>query len=191
MAHAHGTGDETADTDRRDEGLEVLAGAPEQLVTVAVRVVEMGDFLDLAQRGLSGIATGDLHVGTLQLPDGLLEGGLAGDFPAAGAIAIALGLQHQHAVVALVHLQVQGPGGRRRVDHHAEHIGGIGAPAFEIAGQDGDIAQSTDIHRTHSSSLSPALPRGWLVCRFKQRGARATSSNGTSENRWEGGGDFL
>ncbi|MDT4877281.1 hypothetical protein FQZ97_1127890 [compost metagenome] len=154
-------------------------------MTVAVRVVEVDDFLDLAQGGFRGVATGDLYVGALQFLDGLLEGRLAGDFPAAGTIAITLGLQHQHAVVALIHLQVQGTGGRRRVDHHAEHIGGIGAPAFEIAGQDGDIAQSTDIHRTHSSLLSPARRRGWLVCRFKQCGARATSSDGTSENRWE------
>jgi hypothetical protein len=133
MAHAQVAGDEGVNPDRRDKAGEVLARAPEQLMAIAVRVLEACQGLHLAVRDFSGAATLDLHVGLFQLGDGLLERRRTGQLPTTGTIAITLGTFDQQAVGTLVHLQQQGVG--VAVDcHHAQHVGGVVTPLHQVTG---------------------------------------------------------
>ncbi|MNT21031.1 hypothetical protein D3C72_1563540 [compost metagenome] len=134
MAHAQFVGNEPFDAHRRDETGEVLQRAPEDFVTVAIRVAEVHQLLDLAQLGLGRGTTGHLHIGLLQLADRLFQRRLAGHFPAAGTEAVLDVLLHQDAVVALVHLQVQVRVVIRADDHHAQHLACVVAPLRQVAG---------------------------------------------------------
>ncbi|MCY1295278.1 hypothetical protein D9M70_446090 [compost metagenome] len=145
MAHPEVAGDEAGDASRGNEGGEVLLRAPEQLVTITVRIGEARQCLHLAAGGFDGASAMDLDIGGLELGDGLLEGGLAGHFPTAGAVAVTVGPLHQDAVGAVVHLQVKTlvrPG----IHHHAEHPGGVILPALQVCRGYGDVAQAADIH---------------------------------------------